>query len=89
RFIVSENDKGFIDYDLQAFIELQDDINQLATTLSTMTWLTTNEKRVKSFLNEIDLPILNEVLLPMGVMPASQFSSEPLNPDMNDNVDEM
>jgi len=32
---------------------------------------------------------LNEVLLPMGVMPASQFSSEPLNPDMNDNVDEM
>jgi len=25
----------------------------------------------------------------MGVMPASQFSSEPLNPDMNDNVDEM
>lgn len=89
RFIVSENDKGFIDYDLQAFIELQDDINQLATTLSTMNWLTTNEKRAKSFLNEIDLPILNEVLIPMGVMPASQFSSEPLNPDMNDNVDEM
>ena len=89
RFFLPEGDKGFVDYDLQAFIELQDDLDKLATTLNTMGWLTINEKRTKSFLNEIDLPILNEVLIPMGVMPASQFSNEPLNPDLGDNVDDM
>lgn len=86
RFILTEKDKGFIDYDLQAFIELQDDLNQIATTLNAMNWLTLNEKRVKSNVPEIDLPIMNEVMIPMGSIPASEFNNESniVDPSLND-----
>lgn len=85
RFLLTDKDKGLIDYDLSAFIELQDDMNQLATTLNAMWWLTGNEKRVATGKQRIELPIMDEVLMPMGSIPASDFSSEPnIDDKLND-----
>lgn len=88
RFLLTNKDTGYIDYDIQAFIELNEDLDKLAATLNSMPWLTMNEKRVKSNVPEIDLPILNEVLISMGSIPASEFSAEP-NIDDNLNDDEI
>ena len=73
RFLLSPDDKGIIDYDLSAFIELQDDMAAMATTLNTMWWLTPNEKRIASAKQPINMPVMDEVLIPMGTIPASEY----------------
>lgn len=73
RFILSDSDTGIIDYDLNAFIELQDDMSQMASTLSQMWWLTGNEKRIASGKQPMDIQVMNEVLIPMSGIPASEY----------------
>lgn len=85
RFLLSASDNGVIDYDLNAFIELQDDMSQQAATLNQMWWLTGNEKRIASGKQPIDTDIMNEVLIPMGTIPASEYDiQDTANDNPND-----
>jgi len=66
----------YIDYDMQAFVELSDDLNTMVTALGQAWWLTPNERRVAMGRQPIDLPVMDEVLIPSGYMPVSMVSDD-------------
>lgn len=65
-----------IDYDLQAFGELQDDLTTQVAALSQAWWLTPNERRVSMGRQRMDDQLMDEILIPSGFMPISDYSAE-------------
>ena len=47
-------DQWFIDYDIMAISELQDDLEKLSKTLMNMKWITKNEQRLATQYEEYD-----------------------------------
>lgn len=83
RFIGSE--EYVIDYDLQAFSELQDDITTQVAALSQAWWLTPNERRVSMGRQRLDDEMMDEVLIPSGYIPISDYGAvDDGNEDGND-----
>ena len=74
RFLNTAEQGLLIDYDLQAFAELLDDMAQQVTSLAQAWWLTGNERRVAMGKQPIDDEIMDEVLLPSGYIPMSDYS---------------
>jgi len=74
RFLNTAEQGLLIDYDLQAFAELQDDMATQVASLSQAWWLTGNEKRIAMGKQPIDDEIMDEVLLPSGYIPMSDYS---------------
>jgi len=72
--------KGIIKCDISEIPELAEDVSKQATALSQMWWLTGNEKRETMMYDAIENPLMDEVILPSGMM---------LLDDLNVSVDEI
>jgi phage portal protein BeeE len=62
----------YIDYDLMAIPELQEDLEKLARTLSTMDWVTLNEKRTATQYDKYTDPAADMLFQDMGKMPLGE-----------------
>ena len=78
-----------IDYDLQAFAELQDDMGTQVQMLSQAWWLTGNEKRVAMGRVPIDDEMMDTILLPSGYIPISDYTATEYDNATDDNNDEL
>lgn len=71
--------KIFLDFDTSMISELQEDLNYMATALQGCWWLTPNERRdMMSFGMDENNPVMDEYLIPSGLMPLSAMT---VNPD--------
>jgi HK97 family phage portal protein len=67
----------YVDFDTSMISELQDDITIMATALNSTWWLTGNEKRdMMSFGTDERNPLMDEYLIPSGLIPMSGFTDE-------------
>ena len=63
----------YCDYDASMISELQDDLQMMASALSSIWYLTPNEKRdLLNFPADEAIPLMNEYWVPSGLMPMSQ-----------------
>lgn len=63
----------YCDYDASMISELQDDLQMMATALSSIWYLSPNEKRdLLNFSADETNPLMNEYWVPSGLMPMSQ-----------------
>jgi HK97 family phage portal protein len=62
----------YIDYDLMAIPELQEDLEKLARTLSSMDWVTLNEKRTATQYDKYNDPAADLIYQNMGAMPLGE-----------------
>ena len=68
----------FIDFDVSMISELQDDLAMLSTALSSVWWLTPNEKRdMMSFGTDETNPLMDEYYIPAGFSPLARVMDEP------------
>jgi phage portal protein BeeE len=73
QFISSKYPGLYCDYDASMISELQDDLQMMATALSSIYFLTLNEKRdLLGFSADETNPMMNEYWVPSGLMPMSQ-----------------
>ena len=82
QFIAAKYPGIFVDYDASMISELQDDLGLMATALSSVWYLTPNEKRdLMNFAADEVTPMMNEYWVPAGLMPmsASLVTDEQLN----------
>jgi len=75
RFLCKGTDL-YIDYDLQAFAELQDDMSVQVAALSQAWWLTPNEKRVAMGKLPIESVTMDDVLIPSGYIPLVDYEMQ-------------
>jgi len=59
----------YFDYDIQAIPELQEDLDKLVDHLTSAWWVTGNEKRSAMGYDESDDPLMDQFLIPAGLMP--------------------
>ena len=72
RFISSKYPGLYCDYDASMISELQDDLQMMATALSSIWYLSPNEKRdLLNFPADETNPMMNEYWVPGGLMPMS------------------
>ena len=64
--------KYWIDYDLMAISELQEDLQKLSTTLATMDWITINEKRRATDYDDYKHPAAEVLYTDMSKIPIGQ-----------------
>lgn len=68
--------KYYIDLDITAIPELQQDLERMSTILDRAWYLTGNEKRLAMNYDTIqNQPLLDDFLIPMNLVPLSQYSS--------------
>jgi len=73
QFIAMKYPGLYADYDASMISELQDDLQMMATALSSIYFLTLNEKRdLLGFSADETNPMMNEYWVPSGLMPMSQ-----------------
>lgn len=73
----SEGKNLYLDVDIQAIPELQEDMQLLVAQLSQMYWLTGNEKRIATnYEPDLVNPEMNGYFIPTGLMPLSGMSLE-------------
>jgi HK97 family phage portal protein len=73
QFISSKYPGLYCDYDASMISELQDDLQMMATALSSIWYLIPNEKRdLLGFPADETNPLMNEYWVPSGLMPMSQ-----------------
>lgn len=65
-----------LDYDPTVYMELQDDLKEMAEWLERAWWYTGNEKRVYMNDNESDNPMMNEILVPQNLIPLSDLGAD-------------
>lgn len=73
----------FLDFDLSAIPEMQEDMEKLVASLDKMWWLTGNEKRIVTKYDELAVPEMNEILVPSGYQPLSAAFDASTNIDPN------
>ena len=72
KFISSKYPGLYCDYDASMISELQDDLQMMATSLSSIWYLSPNEKRdLLNFSADETNPLMNEYWVPSGLMPMS------------------
>ncbi len=72
QFIISRYPGIYCDYDASMISELQDDLQMMATALSSIWYLSPNEKRdLLNFSADETNPLMNEYWVPSGLMPMS------------------
>ena len=62
----------YVDYDLMAISELQDDLEKLGRTLQGMDWITINEKRRATDYDDYEHPAAEQLYTDMGKIPIGQ-----------------
>ena len=65
----SFGDEWYIDYDIMAISELQDDIEKLGRTLAGMSWITDNEKRAATQYDDYAHPLADVLWTDMSKLP--------------------
>ena len=68
----AKNEKLFFDFDLDGVPELQDDINQLVTSMTQAWWLTPNEKRINMNYDMSEEGGMDQIWIPTGLMPINE-----------------
>jgi len=68
-FQTAFGEQYFVDYDIMAISELQDDLEKLSRTLQGMTWITDNEKRSATNYDNYDDPLADVLWTDMGKIP--------------------
>lgn len=63
----------YIDFDLSAYTELTDDLDSLYTRANSSQFISINEKRELTGFDRIENQMLDEILIPAGVIPSSEF----------------
>lgn len=66
----------YLDFDLNAYLELQDDLDGLYTRMNMANWITANEKREVTGFEKLSSSIMDEPLLPAGYIPASIYGMD-------------
>ena len=85
RFIGA--DDILIDYDMQVFSELQDDMQQQVTSLSQAWWLTGNEKRLAMGKTPFDNETMDNILVPSGLIPIDEMNYSEYDGTTNEDDD--
>ena len=67
----------FYDYDLSNIPELQEDNSVMSQSLSTAWWLTPNQRLAIMGQEQVDNPVMNQIFVPMGLIPMSEFMNPP------------
>lgn len=62
----------YVDYDIMAISELQDDLEKLGRTLQGMDWITINEKRRATDYDDYEHPAAEQLYTDMGKIPIGQ-----------------
>ena len=65
----------YVDFDINDYTELTDDLDSLYARANSSQFLSVNEKRVMTGFDPIDNPLFDEPMMPLGVIPASEFNS--------------
>jgi len=81
-------DGWFIDYDIMAISELQDDIEKLSKTLMNMDWITINEKRAATQYEEYKDPLADVLLTDMGKVPFNYGIDSGFD-EIDENIDKL
>ena len=68
-FQASFGDQYYVDYDMMAISELQDDIEKIGRTLQNMDWITDNEKRIYTNYEAYPNPAADVLYKDMGKIP--------------------
>ena len=68
----------FVDFDYMAYPEMQDDMDKLVDQLSKAWWLTPNEKRHAMNYGNVESEVMEQPLIPQGLMTLKEFESEPI-----------
>jgi len=81
-------DQWFIDYDIMAISELQDDLEKLSKTLLNMDWITINEKRAATQYEEYKDPLADVLLTDMSKVPLG-YGMDSGFEDIDDNINKL
>ena len=80
--------KYWIDYDIMAISELQEDLQKLSTTLHTMDWITINEKRRATDYDDYKHPAAEVLYTDMGKIPIGRDVDTGFE-DIDENLDKI
>lgn len=67
--IRGDGKKRFIDADIADISELNEDMGKMVTALAAASWLTPNEKREVMNYEALENPLMDEILIPTGIVP--------------------
>jgi len=70
------NKKLYLDYDMNAYLELQDDLDAMFNRAKTADWISPNEKRQMTGFEGREEAIMDEPLLSGGQVPISVYNSD-------------
>ena len=87
----SFGEQWFVDYDIMAISELQDDLEKLSKTLYNMDWISANEKRAATQYEEYDKSTTNPadmIFTDMGKVPLGYGMDSGFD-DIDDNIDKI
>ena len=74
---VQGSEKKYVDCDISEVSALQDDMQQQATALNTMWWITPNEKREIQNFGVSDMEIMDKFVVPSGMMLLDELTGLP------------
>ena len=75
----------YIDFDLSAYTELTDDLDSLYDRANSSQFISINEKRELTGFDRIENQMLDEILIPAGVIPSGEF----INNDIENTEDDV
>ena len=81
-------DQWFVDYDIMAISELQDDLEKLSKTLLNMDWITINEKRAATQYEEYKDPTADILLTDMNKVPLG-YGMDSGFEEIDDNINKL
>ena len=64
----------YVDYDAQAFPEMQKDIEKIVAQMKESWWITPNEKRQAMRYDTIQEDTMNEIYIPAGYLPVAELT---------------
>ena len=85
KYEARDNKSYYLAADTSVYPELKDDETQLAEILSKSYWMTTDEKRERAGLEELDTDEAKEVLIPNNLVPLSLSDEQLLDAALNQN----
>lgn len=76
-------DNIYVDYDLSVYPELQSNMKEMADVASLAWWMTPNEKRLMMYMDEHEAEMMDEIFIPTGIQPMSDFNINEVDAALN------
>jgi hypothetical protein len=74
-----------VECDISGVSALQDDLQKQAQALNSMWWISPNEKREIQQFDVSEEPVMNEIIIPSGMMLLSDLTIQDVNLDNGEN----